>query len=318
MNNTPLKSIEVVAGILHDHEGRILLGQRAPGTFYPGYWEFPGGKIEPSETAEAALIRELREELDIEAISLTPWITREHTYEHAHVLLHFFHVRLWQGQIKSRVHTQLAWESPLALTVGPALPTTVPVFKSLKLPEFMGITHAWHMGCEVQLKAIDTALQEGLRLIQIREGLLTAEERVPFAKEVCERARDHNALVFFSGSPAEALTVKAPGLHLSSSGLWQHQTRPDFEWVGASCHSRQDLEHAAQLDLDYALLGHILPTPSHPGQPGLGWEKFAHLILDLPFPVFAIGGLTPALSATAQKYGAHGVAAIRGAWGGLR
>ncbi|HTY98335.1 MAG TPA: NUDIX domain-containing protein, partial [Rhodocyclaceae bacterium] len=73
-----MKITDVAAAVILRPDGSFLLGQRAPGTFYPGYWEFPGGKVEAGETPRQALVRELHEELEIEVLEAQPWILREH------------------------------------------------------------------------------------------------------------------------------------------------------------------------------------------------------------------------------------------------
>ncbi|HSN63970.1 MAG TPA: thiamine phosphate synthase, partial [Azonexus sp.] len=88
--------------------------------------------------------------------------------------------------------------------------------------------------------------------------------------------------------------------------------RPDFDWVGASCHSAGELARAAELGLDYALLSPVLPTPTHPDAAHLGWDEFSKLIGGCPLPVFALGGMKKDLLATAQGHGAHGIALMRG------
>jgi 8-oxo-dGTP diphosphatase len=90
--------------------------------------------------------------------------------------------------------------------------------------------------------------------------------------------------------------------------------RPDFLWVGASCHSRAELERAAALELDYAVLGAVRETPTHPGQAALGWDGFGRLAAALSIPVLALGGVSRADMPAARASGAHGLAAIRGAW----
>jgi len=92
-----VKLTEVAAAVI-ERPGEFLLAQRPAGKPYPGYWEFPGGKIEPAEDAKAALVRELREELGIEVRAATPWITRVYAYTHATVRLHFFRVSAWDGE----------------------------------------------------------------------------------------------------------------------------------------------------------------------------------------------------------------------------
>lgn len=90
--------------------------------------------------------------------------------------------------------------------------------------------------------------------------------------------------------------------------------RPDFPLVAASCHGRAELERAGSLGLDFAVLGAVQATASHPGRPGLGWDRFAELVRDLPLPVYALGGLSQKDQEQAWQAGAQGVAAIRGAW----
>jgi 8-oxo-dGTP diphosphatase len=308
------KRVQVAAAVITRPDGCFLLGQRSPGTFYPGYWEFPGGKVEAGETPRQALIRELREELGIEAREAWPWLTREHVYEHAHVWLHFFEVPAWSGEIRDHVHAALAWERAEALGVAPMLPANGPILKALALPRRMGITHAGDIGIPAQLAALERTLAAGLRLVQVREPLLPGADRAAFAQAVMERARPAGALVVVNGDAALAAACGAAGLHLSARQLEATDRRPDFEWVGASCHTRPELERAAALGLNYALLGPLKATPTHPDQAGLGWERFSALTQGLPLPVLALGGLGEGDMLAARAAGAHGYAAIRGAW----
>lgn len=308
--------VNVAAAIIRRPDGSFLLGQRAPDTFYAGYWEFPGGKVEPGETPHDALVRELREELGIEVVEAWPWIMREHRYEHAHVGLHFFEVAQWRGTPVDHVHSELSWQQADTLTVGPILPANGPILKALRLPRRMGITHAGEIGVTAQIEALDRALAGGLKLVQIREPTLAEEALDAFVREVVQRCARAGALVVVNGAENLARRHGANGVHLPARQLVQLDTRPDFEWVGASCHSRAELERAAALGLDYALLGHVRPTASHPGEPALGWARFAELAAELPLPVFAIGGMQASDLVEAHRHGAHGVAMIRGAWGG--
>jgi 8-oxo-dGTP diphosphatase len=308
------KIVDVAAGVITRADGSFLLGQRAPGTFYPGYWEFPGGKVEAGETPAAALVRELDEELGIRVHALNPWLMREHDYEHAHVRLHFFEVHAWSGEVNDHVHSALAWQCADRLEVGPMLPANGPILKALCLPRMMGITQAGQIGVAAQLAALDRALAGGLRLVQVREPLLSAVEREPFAAEVVRRAHAAGALVLINGDVDLAHRCAADGVHLPAAQLAELPARPALPWVGASCHTRAELERAAALALDYALLGAVRETPTHPGQAGMGWEGFAALAAALPMPVLALGGLQAGDMTAARAAGAHGIAAIRGVW----
>lgn len=306
--------VDVAAAVITRPDGRFLLGQRAPGTFYPGYWEFPGGKVEAGETPRQALIRELSEELGIAVQEAWPWITREFAYAHAHVRLHFFEVPAWTGTVNDHVHAALSWEQVDAPGVGPMLPANGPVLKALRLPRVMGITQAGQVGIQPQLAALEVALAGGLRLIQIREPRLPDDEREGFARAVLARARPAGALTVVNGDAALAARIGADGLHLPAAQLAAATLRPDFEWVGASCHTWQELERAATLGLDYAVLGPVRATPTHPEQAGLGWQRFGELVAGLPLPVLALGGVQTGDLPAARAAGAHGFAAIRGAW----
>lgn len=308
------KRVEVAAGVIFRPDGRFLLGQRAPETFYPGYWEFPGGKVEPGESAAAALVRELDEELGIRVTRLRPWITREHLYEHAHVRLHFFEVAEWSGAVNDHVHSALSWELPEAPDVAPMLPANGPVLKSLRLPRWMGITQCAELGWAAQLQRLDTALARGLRLVQVREPTFDEDGLVGLAAEVRARAREFGALVVVNGPASVAEKAGADGVHLSARALADVGVRPNFEWVGASCHSRAELERAAALGVDYALLGPVQATLTHPDQAPLGWETFGTWVRELPMPVFALGGLQAQDMDAARSAGAHGIAAIRATW----
>lgn len=308
------KLVEVAAGVITRADGSFLIGQRAPGTFYPGYWEFPGGKVEAGESPAAALCRELDEELGIRVLRLHPWLVREHDYEHAHVRLHFFEVPEWGGTVNDHVHSDLAWVRADYIDRGPMLPANGPILKSLRLPRMMGITYAAEVGVGPQLAALDRALGEGLRLIQVREAGLAPELRTEFAREVVLRAHAHGALVLINDDAGLALAVGADGVHLPARRLGDFGARPPLEWVGASCHTRAELETVARLGLDYAVLGAVKATASHPGQAVLGWEAFAALAADLPFPLLALGGLDRMDMDDARRAGAHGIAAIRACW----
>lgn len=308
------KRVEVAAGVIFRSDGTFLLGRRAPGTFYPGYWEFPGGKVEPGESAADALARELDEELGIRVSEMRPWIVRRHDYEHASVTLRFFEVSSWSGEVGDKVHDALNWQLPGHATVAPMLPANGPVMKALALPRFMGITQASQVGVAVQLAQLDAALVDGLRLIQVRENALAPEALLHFTREVVARASEHGALVVVNGDAELARNAGAQGLHMKSAALSQSVARPEFEWVGASCHSRAELERVAELELDYALLGPVKATKTHPGVQGMGWERFAELAEDLPMPVLGLGGLSEADMVAARIAGAHGLASIRSAW----
>jgi 8-oxo-dGTP diphosphatase len=118
--------VDVAVGVLIASDGRFLLTSRPEGKVYAGHWEFPGGKVEPGETIEQALRRELHEELGITIGAVQPWHVTLHDYPHALVRLHFCKVFDWSGAFDMRERQQMAWQE-LPVMVSPLLPGTLPV-----------------------------------------------------------------------------------------------------------------------------------------------------------------------------------------------
>ena len=123
--------VQVAVGVLFLPDGRFLLTSRPPGKVYEGYWEFPGGKLEPNETIAQALARELREELGIEIEDCTLWKTEQVDYPHAWVQLNFCRVTRWRGDLQMREGQTFSWQR-LPVQVTPVLPGTWPVLNWLE------------------------------------------------------------------------------------------------------------------------------------------------------------------------------------------
>ena len=133
--------VDVAVGVLIDADGRFLLTSRPAGKVYAGWWEFPGGKLEAGETVEAALRRELHEELGIVIGPALPWNVTRMDYAHARVRLHFCKVQAWQGEFEMREGQRMAWQT-LPVQVAPVLPGTLPVLDWFAAEQgFDGATH---------------------------------------------------------------------------------------------------------------------------------------------------------------------------------
>lgn len=131
----------IVAGILYNQQGEILLSSRPQGKAYAGYWEFAGGKVEDNETELVALRREFQEELGIHIHHATPYLTKTHVYEHATVRLRFFRIQAqdWYGTPQAKEQQQFAWQNPAQYTVFPMLPANASLLHTLSLPnQFSG------------------------------------------------------------------------------------------------------------------------------------------------------------------------------------
>jgi 8-oxo-dGTP diphosphatase len=307
--------VEVVAAVILRADGSFLLGQRPPGKVYAGYWEFPGGKVEAGEALAEALARELREELDIEVQRAYRWIVQRFVYPHAPVALNFFRVTQWRGEPRPLEDQALAWARVEDLGVSPLLPANGPVLRALALPAQLGVTCAAQIGQVQFLQRLNAALTRGLRMVMVREPGMPRPELEAFAREVIRCCRTFHARVVVNGDVALAATCGADGLHLPARDLMRMTQRPPAAMLcGASCHDQAELERAQLLGLDYALLGPVQTTPTHPGARALGWERFERLLTGCSIPVFAIGGMRMHDLEPAWHAGAHGIAMIRGAW----
>lgn len=316
MNDTAgsTKIIEVAAAVLQKPNGAFLLARRPSGKIWEGYWEFPGGKIEPGEMPRQALVRELREELGIEVDKAYPWITRVFSYPHATVRLHFFRVMQWRGEPHPHEGQTFSWQDAHNVNVAPLLPANAPVLRSLELPPLYAISNVGELGEAVFLSRLRLALGRGLRLVQLREKSLSRAALVALSRQMLPLLRKYSARLVINGDIALAKEIGADGVQLSAAQIAEMKVRPDVPWCAASCHNADELRHAEALGCDFALLSPVLPTKSHPGAIALGWELFAESVRGCTIPVYALGGLELADTELAWQHGAHGVALLRQAW----
>ena len=308
--------VEVAVAVLIRMDGRVLLARRPAGKVYAGYCEFPGGKLEPGESARDALEREIREELAVEVERAHPWITRVFTYPHATVRLRFYRVLAWRGEPHPAEHDELSWERPESVGVAPLLPANGPVLKALLLPREYAISQAAELGVELFLGKLRRRLDGGLGLVQVREPGFSKSELASLASKVIRLARPAGARVLVNRDVALAREVGADGVHLSALPVAAASERPDLPLVGASAHSAGELRAAERVGADFAVLGPVRRTPSHPDRAPLGWDGLRDAAHGSAIPVFALGGVDRSDMDAAWACGAHGVAMVRAAWRG--
>ena len=150
------------------------------------------------------------------------------------------------------------------------------------------------------------AAQLGLEPAQLMDALLgSGDWNRALVGEISEIIHPRGGKLIVNADPAWLKGWPVDGVQLNSQRLAACEARPHFAWVGASCHSRAEQDRAAALGLDYALLGHVQATASHPGQAALGWDGLAACLAPAaPLPVFALGGLRAANLDAARQAGA--------------
>ena len=312
MNNTNI--VEVAAAVLQKPDGSFLLAQRPPDKIWAGYWEFPGGKIEPGESPYHALVRELREELGVVVVTAYPWVTRIFAYPHATVRLNFFRVTSWTGDLHPHEGQEFSWQRVPDVSVSPVLPANDPILRALQLPALYAISNAKELGEAKFIERLEEALIKGLRLVQLREKVYSRESLRVLAMKMLPLIRNHDALLLINSDIELAQEIGADGVQLTAKQLYELPERPAVQWCAASCHNAEELRRAEELGCDFALLSPVMTTKSHPGMPHLGWEKFSAIAAGSAIPVYALGGLTSADKETAWKNGAHGIALLSQAW----
>lgn len=308
--------VHVAVGVIRDAQHRVLVARRAAHLHQGGLWEFPGGKVESGETVVQALVRELREELDITPLTIAPLIRIHHHYPDKSVLLDVHEVTEYTGEPRGLQQQPLQWVTVDDLPSYDFPAANQAIMTALRMPRVMLVTGAWQDQTEFEQR-LERALQRGIRLVQLRAPMLAQQRYMALfarTRELCEGA---NALLLANTTPEIWQTLgRAHGLHLTSSELKRCRVRPVDRsmLLGASCHSVGELDAARQLGVDYVIIGHVEQTTTHPGVPSMGYARFAELAQASGLPVFAIGGMSRATLPHIRELGGYGIAAISAEW----
>lgn len=316
-----VREIHVAVGVIVRGE-QVLIARRPDHAHQGGLLEFPGGKVEPEETVQAALAREIAEEtgLQIPPDSLQPVIGIRHDYGDKRVFLDVWRTEQAQGEANGCEGQTVQWMSPDSLRDKDFPAANRPIIRALKLPSLLAITGSIRTG-EAGVKHLQKAISKapvggGARLVLLRAPGMAKEDYDFLAEaglDACEAAAAqllvHGALEVFDDNP------DAAGLHLPWHEAEKLEARPVPEgvWLGVSCHNARELYHAVAIGADYVTLGPVKPTATHPEAAGMGWEQFRELVARAPIVVFGLGGLEPADLGKVQQAGGQGVAGI-GYW----
>jgi 8-oxo-dGTP diphosphatase len=305
--------LQVAVGVVKNPEGKILISLRHADLHQGGLWEFPGGKIEASETAELALARELKEELNITVTAATPLITVNHQYPDLSVQLNVFLVEQFLDEVKSLEGQSFKWVTPAELEhyVFPA--ANRPIITAARLPSYYAILD--DADETMLLPNLQKILNRGVKLIQARLKNLPPAAVSKFIEQAYPLCKQQQAVLLMNS--AVDYPGEVDGIHLTSRDLMALRpcsgqaliTRP--KWLAASCHNLEQLQQAQNIGVDFVVLAPVLATLTHPGSPTLGWVQFADLVAKVNLPVYALGGMTKSCLSSAQQSGAQGIAAIR-------
>jgi len=306
--------VHVAAAVIIRND-RILIAKRPLHLHQGGLWEFPGGKLELDESVQDALVRELAEELDIEATHYTPLIRIHHDYGDKNVLLDVWYVTAFEGEPQGHEAQEIRWVSPAQLNEYQFPAANQPILQALRLPHECLITPE-PAGTDAFLRSVEASLQAGVQLLQLRAKSLGTEEYLQLATQVERLCRHYGATLLLNTSLDNFLQTDADGLHLSAQQLLQLSTRPVAEDVllSTACHNRQEVEQANRIGVDLIFISPVEKTLTHPDASPIGWQGFYDLTELACMPVYALGGMEEDDVERAQQYGGQGIAAIRALW----
>ncbi|HHH43676.1 MAG TPA: Nudix family hydrolase [Gammaproteobacteria bacterium] len=304
-----------VAAIVNDR-GQVLVSRRPDQVHQGGLWEFPGGKLEPGESVEGALQREILEELGISIRQQQPLIRIPHRYPDRSVLLDVWRVTSFDGEPHGKEGQPVKWTAVDQLVDASFPAANRPIIRALQLPDRYLITPEPSPPVDDFLARLQARVEKDIRLVQLRAKHLGREEYRALASQAIALCHQRGAKILLNADAGLVQELGADGLHLTSAQVQGIQARPlpPGYLVAASCHTPAELRVAQEMDADFAMLSPVLPTASHPDASPLGWDAFSRYVDAAALPVYALGGMQPAHCAAAIAHGAQGIAAIRALW----
>lgn len=304
------KQIHVTAAAIFNESGELLLALRDKAQHQGGLWEFPGGKVEPGEAVRCALARELQEELGItiDQSATSPLIQVPYHYPDKSVLLDVFRVNRFSGEAYGREGQPLNWVKLSDLSAYQFPAANKPIVNALLLPATLAITP--RLQSEEYSGFVSQAILQGAQAVMLRAKHLIEAEQLSLYQQLS--VAFPGLLILWNGSIETANSAAVSALHLSSERLMQLDSRERFRggWLGASCHSEEQIRRAEQLGVDYITLSPVQKTSSHPEVVPMGWDEYERLVKECSLPVYALGGVSMDNLDQVLESGGQGIAAI--------
>ncbi|WP_166268532.1 Nudix family hydrolase [Marinobacter caseinilyticus] len=312
-----MTEVHVAVAVIR-RQGQVLIARRPDHTHQGGLLEFPGGKVEPGESVQCALVREIAEEtgLTVPAASLWPVIGVRHDYGDKRVFLDVWGTDEASGQPQGREGQDIMWQAIDALQDDEFPAANRPIIRALRLPRRYAITGPFGSTSEGLARLQRQLDLHCPDLVLLRAPWLSTSAYESFARDALVMCREAGVALILHGDPAMLAHVSAAGIHLPWRLAETLQCRPVSSkcWFSVSCHNAAEVAHAADLSADFITLGAVKPTASHPGRPALTWPEFQTLVDAAPLPVFALGGMIDDDLEQALVHGAQGIAGISNWW----
>lgn len=298
----------------------VLLSQRPQGKHLAGTWEFPGGQVEPGESHEQALSRELEEELGIQVHSAQPWTTITHAYPNKTVILNIYRVTDWSGVASGHEGQAIEWVAWSQVGDRPMPEADRALTRAFGMSPF-GLTLSMPSSvqdalgnCRERLAWIaQSAWADHPWWIHLVLGHEAGRQNQTALASLIALIKDHGHVAMIDGPLSLAAELKADGVYLSRQAGLALTERPDgLEWVAMACDDRQTLARAGDLGLDYVTLAPLRRPHRSADTAGLGGDQFKQLLAHASLPVLALGGLGLNDLTWVRSLGGFGIASTTG------
>ena len=297
--------LEVVAAVIRDTQGRVLIAKRPSNKHQGGKWEFPGGKVEQGESRRSALTREIREEIGIEVGHCSRLISIYHEYSDKAIYLDIYEVTAWEGTPEGKEGQEITWVTAEALDNYQFPDANLPTIEAVRLPK--QLKRIEQINCAEDFRhQVKSAIDNSYRMLffSFDTAKNSFEPDVELINWMLDTAASQGARVLFESPPP--LVRSDYNLCLNSDDLQKAQEKPSAERVAGVCHNAESLFKAQRLGLDFLIIDSVLVNQDGSSK-GIGWPAFQSLSSRVNVPVYASGGMGEKELELAREYGAQGI-----------
>ncbi len=304
-----MKTIKAVVGVLRNNNQQILIAKRQAHQFMGGFWELPGGKIEPQESNEEAIIRELKEELGINVINLSLHQTVSYKYKDRIVDLSIYNITNYEDIPVGIEGQEISWSNVESLNNYKLLPTMKTFINSITLPNKYWITPSSNHQSKKWLEKFEQKLTSGITLIQLRSKI---ELDVTFIVELHDKCKQNNVKLLLNTPNKTFDEGYCDGWHLTTDEMLKLNSKPcaDDKLIAASTHNLKEALNAQEMGADFVVISPVQATQTHPDTIPLGWEAAKKVVDKLNIPVYFLGGMGLEDLDKTLKLGAQGIAGV--------
>ena len=297
------QAIDVAACIVRDQSGRVLMAERRADQLSGGYWEIPGGKIEPGESAVAAAARELMEETGLAAQNLRPVTSYVHRFPTRRINLHLFEAMNWSGTPTGRENQRVEWVDPARPQVAPLLPSNLKALQVLSLPSQVLCAGAPCCNTPAWARAtVDQALTLGAGAILFTDANLIPVQRTTLARTLAAQSARYDVPIWVQDAASSAAHMEE-ALQIVSNRSLLPTTRGSGTIYGLIEADAERLSKELTTQADFF----IVPLPNE-GEGTRGkWQAFRNLTETVSTPVYAMISADPTTQAAAYSAGATGI-----------